>query len=79
MVRGLEVDATWVSVAFISGPAKPPWRGETNRGRYFNLSGLTKKKLVFYARGEHGGEAAQAQMAILGDRPFGDSAPTLPS
>jgi len=66
-------DATWVSVAFISGPAKPPWWGETNRGRYFNLGGLTKKKLVFYARGEHGGEAVQAQMAVLGDRPFGDS------
>ncbi|HXD00901.1 MAG TPA: hypothetical protein VN048_16285 [Verrucomicrobiae bacterium] len=66
-------DATWISIAFISGPAKPPWWGETNRGRYFDLSGLAKKKLVFYARGEHGGEIIQAQMGMLGDKPFGDS------
>ncbi len=66
-------DSTWVSVAFISGPAKPPWWGESNQGRYFNLSSLSKKKLVFYARGETGGETIQAQLGILGDKPFGDS------
>jgi len=66
-------EATWASVAFISGPDKPPWWGETNRGRYFNLSGLAKKKLVFHARGERGGECIKIQIGTLGDRPFGDS------
>src|SRR5207237_668437 len=39
-------EATWASVAFISGPEKPPWWGETKGGRYFNLSTLPKKKLL---------------------------------
>jgi hypothetical protein len=66
-------DATWASVAFISGPDKPPWWGESNRGRYYNLSGLAKKKLVFFARGGQGGETIKVQMGVLGDKPFGDS------
>lgn len=66
-------DALWVNVAFISGPARPPWWGEANRGHYFNLGGLAKKKLVFFARGEKGGETIQAQIGGLGDKPFGDS------
>jgi hypothetical protein len=69
-------DATWASVAFISGPSKPPWWGETRRGRYFNLSDLPHKKLVFYARGKRGGEVIQAQFGALGAKPFGDSLPS---
>jgi hypothetical protein len=68
-------DATWCSVAFISGPDKPPWWGENNIGRYYNLSSLPKKKLIFFARGEHGGESIQAQIGVLGQKPFGDSLP----
>ena len=66
-------DATWASVAFISGPDKPPWWGDSNRGRYYNLAGLSKKKLVFYARGGSGGETIKIQLGMLGDKPFGDS------
>ena len=67
-------EATWASVAFISGTDKPPWWGETNTGgRYYNLGALPKKKLVFYARGDKGGEVIKAQVGALGDKPFGDS------
>ena len=66
-------EATWASVAFISGPDKPPWWGDTSAGRYYDLSGLPKKKLIFYARGEKGGEVIQAQIGELGDKPYGDS------
>ncbi len=69
-------DATWISVGFISGPDKPPWWGETNRGRYFNLGNLAKRKLIFFARGEKGGETIKAQIGMLGDKPFGDSTPS---
>src|SRR5882757_9791313 len=41
-------DATWASIAFISGPAKPAWWGETKGGKYYDLDSLTKKKLVFF-------------------------------
>src|SRR5205085_2905093 len=68
-------EATWASVAFISGPDKPPWWAETKGGRYFNLAGLPKKKLVFFARGELGGESIKAQIGALGNKPFGDSLP----
>jgi hypothetical protein len=66
-------DATWASIAFISGPDKPAWWGETNTGSYFDLSSLPKKKLVFFARGERGGEIIQAQIGLLGGKPYGDS------
>lgn len=66
-------EATWASVAFISGSDKPPWWGDSNTGRYYDLSTLPKKKLVFYARGDHGGEVIKAQVGALGDKPFGDS------
>jgi hypothetical protein len=68
-------DAAWASIAFISGSDKPPWWGDTNTGKYFNLGSLPKKKLVFYARGERGGEAIKAQIGVLGDKPYGDSLP----
>jgi hypothetical protein len=63
----------WASVAFIAGPDKPPWWGETNGGTYYNLADLPKKKLVFFARGERGDERIKAQIGVLGNRPFGDS------
>ena len=66
-------DASWVGVAFISGPDTPPWWGENERGRHYDLSGLQKKKLVFYARGERGGEVLKVQFGMLGDKPYGDS------
>jgi len=66
-------DATWASVAFISGSDSPPWWGETSAGRHYNLSSLTKKKLIFYARGNHGGEVIKGQIGLLGDKAFGDS------
>jgi hypothetical protein len=66
-------EASWASVAFISGPDSPPWWGDSNIGRYYDLSTLPKKKLVFYARGEKGGEVIKAQIGALGDKAFGDS------
>ena len=66
-------EATWASVAFISGPDKPPWWGETKGGRYFNLATLPRKKLVFFARGELGGESIKSQIGAIGGKPFGDS------
>jgi hypothetical protein len=66
-------DAGWAGIAFISGPDKPPWWGDSNRGRYFNLNSLPKKKLVFYARGERGGEVIKVQLGVLAGKPFGDS------
>lgn len=67
-------DATWASIAFISGPDKPAWWGDTDGGRYYDLSALPKKKLIFYARGAKGDEVIKAQIGALGDKPFGDSA-----
>ena len=66
-------DATWASVAFISGPDNPPWWGDNKNGKYYNLAGLTKKKLVLYARGDKGGESFKVQVGVLGDKPYGDS------
>lgn len=66
-------DATWASIAFISGPDKPPWWGETAGGRYYNLSGLAKKKLIFFTRGDRGGESIKAQIGVLAGKPYGDS------
>ena len=66
-------EASWAGVAFISGPDKPAWWGDNNRGRYYNLSSLPNKKIVFYARGEKGGECIKAQIGVLGKKPFGDS------
>ena len=66
-------NAAWAGIAFISGPDKPPWWGDTSRGKHFNLSKLSKKKLVFYARGAKGGEIIKAQIGALAGKPFGDS------
>jgi len=65
--------AIWAGIAFISGPDRPApgWWGDDRRGWYFDLRG--RKKLVFFARGEKGGEAVEVQMGILGKKAFGDS------
>jgi hypothetical protein len=69
-------EATWASVAFISGTDKPPWWGETNSGgKYYDLGALPQKRLVFYARGSRNGDVIKAQIGALGDKPFGDSLP----
>lgn len=68
-----DADSTWASIAFISGPDKPAWWGDTNKGRYYNLSTLGKKKLVFYARGEQGDEVIKVQLGALSGKPYGDS------
>jgi hypothetical protein len=68
--------AVWAAIAFISGPDTPApgWWGDDKRGWYYDLRGLKKKKLVFWARGEKGGEVIEVQMGILGKKkPFGDS------
>ena len=66
-------EATWANVAFISGPDKPAWWGESSLGRYYDFRALPKKHLVFYARGSKGGEVIKAEIGTLGDKPFGDS------
>lgn len=65
----------WCGVAFISGPDAPQWWGEDNRGWYYDLRMIKKKKLVFYARGATGNERIQVKVGILGDKPYGDSLP----
>jgi hypothetical protein len=72
-VKLLWDDATWASIAFISGPDKPAWWGETNGGKYYNLTTLSKRKLIFYARGERGDEVIKPQLGALAGKPFGDS------
>jgi hypothetical protein len=66
-------EATWASVAFISGPDKPAWWGDSNLGRYYDFRALPKKHLIFYARGSKGGEVIKAEIGTLGDKPYGDS------
>jgi len=64
----------WVGCAFVSGPDSPAWWGEDDRGWYYDLSGLKKKKLVFFARAKGGSEVRiQVKVGILGDKKFGDS------
>jgi len=64
----------WCGVGFFSGPDSPAWWGEDDRGNHYDLSGLKKKRLVFYARGETGKERIQVKFAIIGDKKYGDSA-----
>lgn len=64
----------WCGVGFFSGPGDPPyWWGDDDRGNHYDFSGLKKKKLVFYARGETGKERIQVKFGILGDKKYGDS------
>lgn len=64
----------WCAVAFIAGPDKPPFWGEDDRGTYFDLSTLPKKKLVCWLKGETGTERVKLQCGILGSKgKYGDS------
>ena len=59
---------TWAGVVL---PVQPDYWGEWDAAG-LDLSKATK--LVFYARGEQGGEQIQVKAAIAGDKPYGDSA-----
>ncbi|MBS1807447.1 MAG: hypothetical protein JST84_04570 [Acidobacteria bacterium] len=60
----------WCGIAVASAP---DYWGETP-GPGYDLS--RAKKLVFYAKGDKGGESIQIKTAITGDKKFGDSART---
>jgi len=57
----------WAGVAF----GFPDYWGERDADTCWDLRGM--RRLVFEARGARGGECIQVQVAIAGDRPFGDS------
>lgn len=63
----------WCGVAFLSGSDSPPWWCEDLRGWYYDFRQLARKRLVFFARGEAGGESIQIKFGAMGDKPFGDS------
>ena len=69
----------WCGVGFISGPDNTmkkkggPWWGKTPDGWYYDLSGLKKKRFVFYLRGEQGGERVQWKVGFLSGENYGDS------
>jgi hypothetical protein len=64
----------WCGVAVA---CEPDYWGEKSSDTAFNLK--KAKKLIFYARGEKGGESIQVKVAIAGDKPFGDSAKVAPA
>lgn len=80
--HGFDGKGTAVQIKFVNLNDPPNWVGMvvSVQADYWgdtNLPGLdlTKaKKLVFYAKGEQGGEQIQVKAAIVGDKPFGDSA-----
>lgn len=59
---------TWAGVVL---PVQPDYWGEWEAA---GLDLSKAKKLVFYARGEQGGEQIQVKAALAGDKPYGDSA-----
>ena len=59
----------WAGVAVASYPNC--W-GEWCCPAFYDLGGA--RRLIFYARGGHGGEVIEVKVAILGDKPYGDSA-----
>jgi hypothetical protein len=63
----------WAGVAVASSPNC--W-GESCCPAFYDLVGA--RRLVFHARGGHGGEVIEVKVAILGDKPYGDSA-TIPA
>ena len=60
----------WAGVAVASYPNC--W-GKRCCPAFYDLAGA--RRLVFYARGTHGGESIEVKTSILGDMPYGDSAP----
>lgn len=63
----------WLGVGFFAGPADPPWWGDDARGWGYDLSAFNT--LVFWARGEAGGEVIRAEVGTLAGKPHGDSLP----
>ncbi len=59
----------WCGIAVA---CKPDYWGIKKNEPAYDLSKATK--LVFYARGDKGGETIQVKVGIAGDKPFGDSA-----
>jgi hypothetical protein len=66
-IRFIYPPEQWCGVAVAS---KEDYWGETP-GPSFDMQGY--KRLVFWARGEKGGEVIQVKVGIAGDKPFGDS------
>lgn len=58
----------WAGIAAV---CEPDFQGTEPTEEAFDLRRM--KRLVFYARGEQGGEMIQVQAAILGKEPHGDS------
>lgn len=63
----------WAGIAVASFP---DYWGEQEADDAFDLSDFNV--LVFHARGRQGGEKIRVQVAIAGDKPYGDSALTAP-
>jgi hypothetical protein len=63
----------WIGLAFLSGPDSPAWWGDTTCGCCYDLSGLKKRRLVFYGRAEPKEVVIEVQVGILGAKLFGDS------
>lgn len=61
-------NSSWGGIAVAS---LPNYWGETQSNFAYDLSNA--ERLVFYARGESGGESIQVKVAIAGDKPYGDS------
>ncbi|MFH0785275.1 MAG: hypothetical protein V2B20_25440 [Pseudomonadota bacterium] len=62
----------WAGVVF---PVEADYWGEEAEASSLSVLDLSKaKKLIFFAKGEKGGECIQVKAAIAGDRPYGDSA-----
>ncbi len=59
----------WAGIAV---SCKPDYWGKKPNDRAFDLRRM--KKLVFFAKGDRGGESIQIQVAILGKERYGDSA-----
>lgn len=61
--------SSWGGIAVAS---EPNYWGETPSDFAYDLRNA--RRLVFYARGENGGEMIRIKVAIAGDQPYGDSA-----
>ena len=59
----------WTGIAV---SCTPDYWGEKPSNSAYDLRGAVK--LVFYARGDKGGETIQVKACITGDKPFGDAA-----
>ncbi len=59
-------------MAFITGPDNPPFWGDRNISWYYDLRGLKKKRLVFYARSDTNARI-QVLVGLLSGKKFGDS------